>query len=209
MTAPSDVWVQLTSANSSSERRLPLSWTLAVLKARLEPITGIPRSSQRLILRRGGDGVVPANEDGDDGRAAHTGQVIEAPDEDDTTLEHFRLTKGCEIYVCMARAWWVRDSVLAPLGLGIEFVWMRCILDATCLCCDHCLKVLAPSLSWYRSGGRCGPHINCQTCTADHVMADARLQRELFPWFPIRCFSILHSFDQIYNELNDCQLGPD
>lgn len=99
MTAPSDVWVQLTSANSSSERRLPLSWTLAVLKARLEPITGIPRSSQRLILRRGGDGVVPANEDGDDGRAAHTGQVIEAPDEDDTTLEHFRLTKGCEIYI--------------------------------------------------------------------------------------------------------------
>ena len=127
MTTPSDVWVQVTSANSSSERRLPLSWSVAVLKARLEPITGIPRSSQRLILRRGGDGLVSVNEGGGDGRAAQTGQVIEAADEEDTTLEHFRLTRGCEIYVCMALTRWLRDPALALLlGLGTGFVWMRC-----------------------------------------------------------------------------------
>jgi tubulin-folding cofactor B len=53
MKSAADVPLRITSANSSSERRVTPSWTLAQLKGKLEPVTGIPAWAQRLVLRRG------------------------------------------------------------------------------------------------------------------------------------------------------------
>lgn len=50
MTA-ADVPLIIISPNSTSERRINSSWTISQLKARLEPITGVPASSQRLTLK--------------------------------------------------------------------------------------------------------------------------------------------------------------
>ncbi len=46
-----DIPLLITSTASSSERRITPSWTIAHLKAKLEPVTGIPPSSQILSLR--------------------------------------------------------------------------------------------------------------------------------------------------------------
>lgn len=46
-----DVPLLISSPNSSSERRISPSWTIAHLKTRLEPITGIPAACQQLSLR--------------------------------------------------------------------------------------------------------------------------------------------------------------
>ncbi len=83
-----DIPLQITSPNTSSERRIPVSWTIARLKAKLEPVTGIPPSAQRLVLRRGAGG-----------GAEQSQEVIEAPDEENTTLEGWNLGRGMEIYV--------------------------------------------------------------------------------------------------------------
>lgn len=40
----------VTSDLVSSERRISLDWTIATLKAKLEPITGIPPSNQQIVL---------------------------------------------------------------------------------------------------------------------------------------------------------------
>ncbi|KAK9240342.1 CAP Gly-rich domain-containing protein [Lipomyces kononenkoae] len=45
-----DIPLLVTSQNTSSERRVSPLWTLAHLKSRLEPITGIPANAQRLSL---------------------------------------------------------------------------------------------------------------------------------------------------------------
>ncbi len=84
-----DIPLQITSPNTSSERRIPVSWTIARFKAKLEPVTGIPPSAQRLVLRRGAGG----------GAAEQSQEVIEAPDEENTTLERWNLGRGMEIYV--------------------------------------------------------------------------------------------------------------
>ena len=46
-----DIPVRVTSENASCERRVTPSWTIAELKNKLEPVTGIPPSSQHLTLR--------------------------------------------------------------------------------------------------------------------------------------------------------------
>lgn len=51
MTTARDIPILITSTASSSERRITPSWTLAHLKTKLEPVTGVPPSSQRLTLR--------------------------------------------------------------------------------------------------------------------------------------------------------------
>lgn len=49
-----DIPMLVVSPNSSSERRISPAWSISQFKARLEPITGIPASTQRLSLRLGG-----------------------------------------------------------------------------------------------------------------------------------------------------------
>lgn len=51
LTTVRDIPLSITSAASSSERRITPSWTVAHLKTKLEPVTGIPPSSQQLSLR--------------------------------------------------------------------------------------------------------------------------------------------------------------
>ncbi|KAG8526358.1 uncharacterized protein KY384_000351 [Bacidia gigantensis] len=46
-----DIPLLITSPTSSSERRITPTWTISQLKSKLEPITGIAPSAQRLILR--------------------------------------------------------------------------------------------------------------------------------------------------------------
>ena len=78
-----DIPIQVTSENSASERRITPSWTISQLKAKLEFVTGVPPSSQRLSLRLAGQAEIP----------------IEASDEDSVQLATFPLQAYAEIYV--------------------------------------------------------------------------------------------------------------
>jgi len=78
-----DIPLLIASANSSSERRITPAWTVAHFKARLEPITGIPASAQRLTVRTGSQEPV----------------IMGAADEEATTLATFALQPYAEIYV--------------------------------------------------------------------------------------------------------------
>jgi len=86
MQTAGDVPLLVTSENSSSERRITPSWTIGQLKAKLEPVTGIPPLSQRLVLKLGSQQSVP----------------IEASDEENTQLGTFPLAPYAEIHVSSA-----------------------------------------------------------------------------------------------------------
>jgi hypothetical protein len=75
-----DVPLLISSANSSSERRVSPSWSIAHFKSRLEPITGIPASAQRLRLGS---------------------RAIEAADEESTQLSAFDVQPYAELQVSM------------------------------------------------------------------------------------------------------------
>jgi hypothetical protein len=78
-----DMPLLVASANSSSERRITPAWSIAHFKDRLEPITGIPASAQKLSLRIGSQDPV----------------ALEATDEQSTRLASFPLQAYAEIYV--------------------------------------------------------------------------------------------------------------
>ncbi|KAB2573019.1 putative cap-gly domain-containing protein [Lasiodiplodia theobromae] len=78
-----DVPLLVSSPNSASERRVTPSWSISHLKTRLEPVTGIPASCQKLTLRIGSQAPVP----------------LDAPNEDATLLSSFPLQPYAEIYV--------------------------------------------------------------------------------------------------------------
>ncbi|KAK3705797.1 hypothetical protein LTR37_013104 [Vermiconidia calcicola] len=82
-----DVPLLITSENASSERRVSPSWTIAHLKGRLEPITGIPASCQRLSLKV----------------ASQTPQPIEAADEESTQLVRWPIQAYAELQVIDTR----------------------------------------------------------------------------------------------------------
>lgn len=82
-----DMPLLVASANSSSERRITPAWSIAHLKTRLEPITGIPASAQKLRLRIGSQDPV----------------AIEAANEEATQLASFPLQAYAEIYVSVFR----------------------------------------------------------------------------------------------------------
>ncbi|KAJ2905144.1 Cell polarity protein-like protein [Zalerion maritima] len=80
-----DIPLQVISDNSSSERRITPTWTIAQLKGKLEPITGIPPWSQVLFLKTS-----PSSPD----------QIaVTAPDEESTTLAAFPLAPYAELLV--------------------------------------------------------------------------------------------------------------
>jgi tubulin-specific chaperone B len=79
-----DVPLIVISDNTSSERRITPAWTLAQLKTRLEPITGVPASFQRLSLKSStGGGSTP----------------LEARDEEAVQLASFPLVPYAELHV--------------------------------------------------------------------------------------------------------------
>ena len=51
MSTTQDIPLLVTSTASSSERRITPSWSISHLKAKLEPVTGIPPAAQKLTLR--------------------------------------------------------------------------------------------------------------------------------------------------------------
>ncbi len=85
MQTAGDLPLQITSENASSERRITPSWTIAQLKAKLEPVTGIPSHCQKLTLELGSQQSVP----------------LEAIDEEKTQLAHFPLAPYAEIHVSL------------------------------------------------------------------------------------------------------------
>lgn len=78
-----DIPLFVRSNNASSERRITPSWSLAHLKTKLEPITGIPPSCQSLKLKLPG----------------HDEVAMEAQDEGGVQLSHWSLQAYAEIYV--------------------------------------------------------------------------------------------------------------
>ncbi|KAI1007498.1 hypothetical protein K3495_g722 [Podosphaera aphanis] len=90
-----DIPLQIISPNSCSERRITISWTIGQLKAKLEPITGIPPLSQKLTLKVGGQQSVD----------------LAAVDEENMRLESFTLVPYAEIHV----------TDLRPVGMRPNF----------------------------------------------------------------------------------------
>lgn len=83
MATTHDIPMLITSTTASCERRITASWTISQLKAKLEPVTGVPISSQQLTL------VLPD----------HRNVVIEAKDEDAVQVSTFELIAYAEINV--------------------------------------------------------------------------------------------------------------
>ncbi|MCJ1367540.1 hypothetical protein MMC16_006674 [Acarospora aff. strigata] len=82
-----DIPLQITSENASAERRVTPSWTVAQLKTKLEPVTGIPPSAQKLVLK------LPDQ----------NGVVLEAEDEESVRLGRWPLQPYAEIIVTDTR----------------------------------------------------------------------------------------------------------
>lgn len=78
-----DIPLFVRSNNASCERRITPSWTLAQLKAKLEPITGIPPPYQSLQLKLPGQDEL----------------AMEALDEEEVQLSGWSLQAYAEIYV--------------------------------------------------------------------------------------------------------------
>lgn len=83
MATTHDIPMLITSTTASCERRITPSWTISQLKAKLEPVTGIPVSSQQLTLE------LPD----------HRNVVIEAKDEDAVQVSTFELIAYAKINV--------------------------------------------------------------------------------------------------------------
>ncbi|POR38172.1 Cell polarity protein alp11 [Tolypocladium paradoxum] len=83
-----DVPLQVISENAASERRITPSWTISQLKAKLETVTGIPPSSQRLSLQTsvGAERI-----------------LIDGADEDSIRLSSFPLAPYAELHVADTR----------------------------------------------------------------------------------------------------------
>lgn len=79
--------MQVISENSVSERRITPSWSITQLKRKLEPVTGIPPSSQRISLKTASKETVP----------------VEAADEDTTLLSNFPLSAYAELHIIDTR----------------------------------------------------------------------------------------------------------
>ncbi|KAK3397231.1 CAP Gly-rich domain-containing protein [Sordaria brevicollis] len=78
-----DVPMYVTSEYSSSERRITPSWSIAQLKTKMEPITGIPPSSQRITLKTLTNETIP----------------VEAADEENTYLQSYPLAPYAEFQI--------------------------------------------------------------------------------------------------------------
>ena len=91
-----DVPLLIRSVNASSERRISPSWSVAQLRAKLEPITGVPPSCQILTLRLPG----------------HDGVVIEAQDEEVTQVAQWNLQAYAEIQVR-------QPPIVSAVGCGL------------------------------------------------------------------------------------------
>ncbi|WZH40178.1 Tubulin specific chaperone cofactor B [Fusarium acuminatum] len=79
-----DVPLVVVSEFAQAERRITPSWSISQLKTKLETVTGVPPSCQRLSLKP---------------TAGAEAIAIEAPNEDDTHLTNFPLAPYAELHV--------------------------------------------------------------------------------------------------------------
>ena len=79
-----DIPLLILSTASSSERRVTPSWSIAHLKTKLEPVTGIPPSAQKLTLR------LPEQQET---------SAIEADDEETVQIGRWQLVPYAELKV--------------------------------------------------------------------------------------------------------------
>ena len=78
-----DVPLHVISENAAAERRITPAWTISQLKTKLESMTGVPPSSQVLVLKTSAGGAIP----------------VEAHDEDNVYLSSFPLHPYAELHV--------------------------------------------------------------------------------------------------------------
>ncbi|KAF4954653.1 hypothetical protein FGADI_5120 [Fusarium gaditjirri] len=83
-----DVPLVVISEFAQSERRITPSWSISQLKGKLETVTGVPPSCQRLSLKP---------------TAGAEAIAIEAPNEDDTHLSNYPLAPYAELHVTDTR----------------------------------------------------------------------------------------------------------
>lgn len=96
MQSSHDVPMLVVSPNAQAERRISPSWTVDQLKTKLESVTGIPPSAQRLSLKVGA-------------RPAHT---LEG--NDDALLDTFALQSYAEIHVSFLSSESLRNQATTP-----------------------------------------------------------------------------------------------
>ncbi len=84
-----DVPLYVVSDYAAAERRITPAWSIAQLKAKLEPITGIPPSCQQIFLRTSAGEKIP----------------VEAQDEESVYLQQFPLAPYAELLVRDIAAW--------------------------------------------------------------------------------------------------------
>lgn len=82
-----DVPLYVISEYASSERRITPAWTISQLKAKLEPMTGIPPSCQQIFLKTTSNEKIP----------------VQAQDEDSVHLNSFPLAPYAELEVSGTR----------------------------------------------------------------------------------------------------------
>jgi tubulin-folding cofactor B len=78
-----DVPLYVVSDYASAERRITPSWSIAQLKTKLEPITGIPPSCQQIVLKTTSNEKIP----------------VEAQDEESVLMQQFPLVPYAELLV--------------------------------------------------------------------------------------------------------------
>lgn len=98
MATAQDIPLLIVSENSASERRISPSWTIAQLKGRLEPVTGVPATCQRLSLKIG----------------SQAAQPIEAADEESTILAAWPLQAYAELKVGITDLFFFSSLVALP-----------------------------------------------------------------------------------------------
>jgi tubulin-folding cofactor B len=85
MATMADVPLYVVSDYAASERRITPSWSISQLKAKLEPVTGIPPSCQQIFLKQ---------------TSTSTEKIpVEASNEDSVYLQQFPLAPYAELLV--------------------------------------------------------------------------------------------------------------
>jgi len=107
-----DVPLYVVSDYSSSERRITPSWSIAQLKKKLEPITGIPPSCQRISLKTTANETIP----------------LEVADEEAVYLQSYPLTPYAELRVSETG-----HRPYLYLGTPARYIWQHgCRGNDTC-----------------------------------------------------------------------------
>lgn len=144
-----DVPLIVISDFATAERRVTPSWSIAQLKAKLEPVTGIPPSAQRLYLK------APGRSGGGES-SSDKGLELTAPDEEVVQVGSFGLVSYAELHVSVSCSF--LDSVTIHPSLrktgelcDLRSTWMHTWCQSSYACfrwSAHCLRLVRPIRDW-------------------------------------------------------------